>query len=715
MHSYFDKENKLHSEKQQPLSSCSSPSGKVINGKFGSRSPLKDPLGKDTLSPLKPRTQNKINTNNRHSSHRLSLTNSIRSVSTKSSRISSDQSRKESGKSHIASSGESHHSGRSSKKRHSKVSIETSSTFSSSAKVITDEMDNIEIGIARQVDVKAKNHETVEHKANLRGALIEEPMSHSIMDRENEEQKPISKSASFRRLRNSLSMKSIASSFKNDDDQLQASKMANSDRRNSLKSRRKMSLENIRSFLKPNRSSLSSNVDYKNNISLPIMQPQTKDKIIHKLRNSNSVVSISSFVSQNNLQDTQQLNNSTFNQEKITTSGMKSYDINQIHLSILLKLCSQSKPVSFRSYMNNFQSSTQRKHLSKLDDRAEKFVFMEFSSTGKDYEMDLTPSGVWKVIPFDLDGSSITKLIQELTLSILMSNKKGFVKIKSAKVVKGPCPSSVLDLVGPNDEKITSQLFLIMRLDYGGQTLKDYHIESWKDASLIFSQILDAMCLGEDEGYEHRDLNVTNILISHKLDDFDENAGIGNHGLGFNEKNIEVSIIDHALARGIVSGQVIYRDLYDADFFRGSNEYRHVIYKLMRKVVNNRTHTLTFHNSTSAMSINTLASDISTMNISSQTADWSKSYPIFNLLWIHYIVHNLLFENELKPIKMNPILKKKGWLVNGGEMSQESAVYEKLLQGYKMVEPAVLFGQKRNKYMREVKNIYEFRDWYHSH
>lgn len=83
------------------------------------------------------------------------------------------------------------------------MSIETSSTFSSSAKVITDEMDNIEIGIARQVDVKAKNYETVEHKANLRGALIEEPMSHSIMDRENEEQKPISKSASFRRLRNS--------------------------------------------------------------------------------------------------------------------------------------------------------------------------------------------------------------------------------------------------------------------------------------------------------------------------------------------------------------------------------------------------------------------------------------------------------------------------------------------------------------------------------
>lgn len=523
----------------------------------------------------------------------------------------------------------------------------------------------------------------------------------------------ISSSASFRSLKNSLSMRTLTSTLKSDDNNVNNNltyndnPSSNSQKRMSLKSsKRKMSLENIRSFLSTRRSSIDTQNEYRNNISLPIMQPQTKDKIRNRLRNSNSIMSMSSATSSTDLT------------EKQPNTKMKPVDLDHLHYSLLLKLCNQSRATSFVSYLNKFQTLTPRKHLTKLSQTSKNFLFMEFScENSSDSHSHMTPSGVWKVIPIDHNdenGTPITQIIQELTLTMLMSNKLGFVGINSAKVVSGPIPSSLLDLIDDINPFSQNQLYLIMRLDYAGDSLKNFVLESWKDAATILIQVLDALCLAENENYEHRDLNFENIMIKKSNKEIPD----PNNPSHFTEQSyLEVTIIDHALARGVVSGQLMYRNLYDADFFRGSGEYRHTIYKLMRRAVNNskgfNLSNSNLSSSESYMSINTLKTEISMTESHLASSDWSQSYPIFNLLWIHYLLKILLFEKGLKPLKMNPILKKKSWLVNGGEMGEENRIYEKLMQGYRMVEPAVLFGAKKNKYMREINNVNEFRDWYY--
>lgn len=478
--------------------------------------------------------------------------------------------------------------------------------------------------------------------------------------------KTITKSSSFISLRNSLSMKSISS-------HLELENTDHNDRRKSVMSMRKMSLENIRSFLKPAKNN-NDNLDYKNNISLPVMQQQTKEKIRHKLRHSSSIVSISSFAS-----DTDH-------------AKLKSIDLNQIHQSLLLKLCNQSRIVSFTSYLNKFQSSSTMKHLTRLHKSKNSFIFAEFSTTDDFSDTPLKPSGVWKIIPIHMD--TLAGTIKELTLTMIMNNQSGFVKINSAKVVKGPCPRSIMDLMEEDQPK--NQVYLIMRLNYGGVTLKDYKLKSWKDASIIFAQVLNAMCEGENENYEHRDLNMENILI-------DETE------LPDKSTSINVTIIDHALGCSVVNGQSIHTNLYHSDFFRGSGEYSHTIYRLMRRVVSNRTVDIT--DSFSTMSVNNLTRT-ETQGTDFNPSEWAKSYPVFNLLWVHYLLHILIFEKGLKPIKMNPILKKKGWLASGGEVGEETAIYEKLLQGYRMVQPSIILGSKKNKYLKEVQNVREFREWY---
>jgi serine/threonine-protein kinase haspin len=590
---------------------------------------------------------------------------------------------------------------------------------------------------------------------------------------EKPERKSIRKSTSFASIRHSLSMRSLTSTLRNDREREKEKEPSEKDaeRRNSLKSKRKMSLDNIRSFLTNNRYSMSYEPanDYKNNISLPIMQPETKDKIRHKLRNSSSIVSINSFasttdnsnndnnnnnISKNNINNTHSNNHSNGNNNRNgdsahvystsqqefqnrysnaastvpTTKKLKPINVNQLQFNLLLKLCSQTRAVSFKTYMNKFQSSNMRKHLTLLSNTSSNnLIFMEF--TYQDYsstDVNLVHSGVWKIMPLDVDGkgtgASVSNTIQELALTMSMSNKRGFVNITSSKVVYGPCPASIAESLDNEDEEVmkmaqsSSQLFLIVRLDYAGVTLKDFKLESWQQASQIFTQLIEAMTLAERDHYEHRDLSSSNVLIDTENTD---------------NSYPRVTIIDHALARGVVSNQLMYRDLYDADFFKGSGEYHHTIYKYMRRAATTVIPTkMAIPNSMSTTSINTVGTDMTTMTNHSSTtlsttttvpgsasssADWSKSYPMFNLLWTHYILHTLIFEKGLKPLKMSPILKRQGRLAaGGGDVAAESEAYERLIQGYRMVDPGLLLGKRKNRYVVEVHSVAQFRDWWAS-
>lgn len=619
MQSYFDKENVWQRHKS---------SQKL-------RSPPQ--TQKECRNPLSPLKQTSTNIQNK----RQSLASVKTSSTDKTSKASSDNRR----------SFVSYNSNESTRSLYRK----SLDTFGLKRSGKTEHVDHVESDVPKETLDDAKNFDAID-KVSAPNSSEESGFSKL--------KKTITKSSSFISLKNSLSMKSLSSN-------LDSESFNNNDKRKSMMSRRKMSLENIRSFIMPTKN---DNYEFKNNISLPIMQQQTKDKIRHKLRHSSSIVSISSFTSETE------------------RAKLKAVDLNQMHQSLLLKLCNQSRIVSFTSYINKFQSSSTMKHLTKLHNSKNSCIFVEFSSTDDFSNVTLKPSGVWKVIPIDAD--TISKAIQELTLTMLMSNKPGFVTINSAKVVKGPCPQSILELM--EEEQHKNQVYLIMRLNYGGISLKDYKVKSWKDASIIFTQLLNAMCDGEEENYEHRDLNIDNIMIAETT-------------LPNKSTAINVTIIDHALGYGVVGGQSIYTNLYHSEFFKGSGEYSHTIYKLMRRVVSN--HTTDLPDSLSTMSMNTLKTTC-TQRTDHKQNEWARRYPIFNLLWLHYLLHVLLFEKGLKPIKMNPILKKNGWLANGGEVGEENAIYEKLLQGYRMVQPAVIFGNKKVKYLREVQNVSEFRDWY---
>lgn len=736
MQSFFDKENSPH------LSAKSSKNAGNNSSRRENSIPLRNAnqnsINRRSLSASIKSASNRSfsgsngvnNTNNNNNNNpkrdsKISLSN----ASINTNNISNSR------KSQTAHSISSTHSHKS-RSNHSRHSVDTFSSISSSINeneptCITDNLDQLNLSTKENaigspvLQKKGKSFKNTANKSSrnrerhstltIKGITTESDIDNENIpttiktENQQEKKKSISKSTSFISLRTSLSMRSITSSLKNDESSSSNNidhSSSNAEKRSSLKTKRKMSLENIRSFLTNRRSSVDIHSEYKNNISLPIMQPQTKDKIRHKLRNSSSIMSMSSFVSNSD--------NATSNENPKSNSKMKTVDLDQLHYSLLLKLCSQSRCVSFTSYLNKYQTLTPRRHLTKLARTSKSFLLMEFSCLNSESEADLKPSGVWKIIPIDQDGTQITQAIQELTLTMLMSNKPGFVGISSAKVVSGPCPGSLLDLMDTSfyDDK---QLYLIMRLDYAGVSLKDFQLESWKDASTILSQVLDALCLGENENYEHRDLNFENIMIKRTKREV-QDLNNPNH---LTEKSfIDVTIIDHALARGIVSGQLMYRNLYDADFFKGSGEYRHTIYKLMRRAVaNSKANNATISNSASSMSINTLKSEVSLgdqslISNSNSHTDWSQAYAIFNLLWVHYLLHVLLFEKGLKPLKMNPILKNKGRLVNGGEVGEENAIYERLMQGYRMVEPAILFGNKKNRYMREIRTIHEFRNWY---
>lgn len=716
MQSFFDKENK-------PLVADKGPKNGASGNGSGSRREASVPLRNSTQNSINRRSLSasiKSASNRSFGGGTASKRDSKASLSTAASATTSATATSQ--RSHKAPSLSSTHSHKS-RSSHPRHSVDTFSSISSSINenepsIITDSLDQLNLSSGELPKQSKRASLKTAPKASSRSSeryptttIMENPLPVQLTgENKHEKKKSISKSTSFRSLRNSLSMKSLTSSLKNDDTNTSYTSeytSSNAEKRSSLKTKRKMSLENIRSFLTNRRSSVDIHSEYRNNISLPIMQPQTKEKIRHKLRNSTSIMSMSSFVSNND-------SVGATTEKPKPSSKMKTVDLNQLHHSLLLKLCSQSRCVSFTSYLNKYQTLTPRRHLTKLTKTGKSFLLMEFSCQNSESEADLKPSGVWKVIPIDQNGTLITQVIQELTLTMLMSNKPGFVSINSAKVVSGPCPNSLLDLMDVSSYN-DKQLYLIMRLDYAGISLKDFQLESWKEASTILNQVLDALCLGENENYEHRDLNIENIMIKRTTREVQD---LNNPNNLVERSFLDVTIIDHALARGIVSGQLMYRNLYDADFFKGSGEYRHTIYKLMRRVVaNSKANSATISSSSSSMSISTLKTEMSTNDSSSISnsgshTDWSQSYSIFNLLWVHYLLHILLFEKGLKPLKMNPILKKKGRLVNGGEVGEENAIYERLMQGYRMVEPAVLFGNRKNRYMREIRTIHEFRDWY---
>ncbi|GMG25892.1 unnamed protein product [Ambrosiozyma monospora] len=434
-------------------------------------------------------------------------------------------------------------------------------------------------------------------------------------------------------------------------------------------------------------------------ISAPIPQQATRDKLKHKLRNSSSILSINSTTSSvaassNTVNsDGQQFklgscsNASTSSLSSSThTVAIKANELDIIHKRLLLKLCNQQRIVSFGAF---FDRLIRKDHtLTKAGDDAHfSEVFIEHDNEGE-------PLCAYKIIPFGDEQCNQLKLkevIQELSITMSLSCVKGFVTLKAAKIVRGKYPQALLDLCTEylekqEQQKITqqkqknntqqqqqphpqskkfvrammypdSQNYLIMKLEYGGISLEKFEVVNWTQCYNIFKGIVESLVRAEaTHEFEHRDLHWGNVLIKSKSkaqcragsswltstgdDDTTEEGDDSMVTFSDAEKvsnEVEVRLIDFALARARVGDNVMFTGLDDPNFFKGKGDYQFSIYRMMRQKLNSRSISAGSSNSVKSMHSGSSVDndDVQTMPEfhTSSAIKWSVHEPRTNCLW----------------------------------------------------------------------------------
>ncbi|ANZ77847.1 BA75_04946T0 [Komagataella pastoris] len=415
-------------------------------------------------------------------------------------------------------------------------------------------------------------------------------------------------------LRNSISMRSSLfrprlNSFNSEQDNSSIASTATSHTLRLRKSFRslksKVSLESINSF-------------DKTQISLPVPQASSKDKLKHKLKNSSSILSINTIDSQET------------KVESIPQEEFDSYQFNH-----LLSLCTLSKSVV---PFENFVAARIQKHvkLTKINEASHSEVFAESCPlTG-------SPQSVWKVIPFgkdEFDQTPIRDLIQEVSITQRLSNLEGFVQLQGCVVVTGNYPKELLrcwdNYNGSTNSRpdfyTKNQNYLVMILNYGGTNLSKAHLSSWTQVKELFWGIVKLIEKAENlYGFEHRDLHWDNIVV---------------------DANMKPTLINYAYSRIEGPHQVLFTGLSHQNFFKGRGGYQFEIYRLMRQNLKDGDP----HNNSKRSSLRSSRS-VSSHSLSSllkyekhdEEVDWSQLCPQTNLLWIHYLLDKLLYNNGLK-------------------------------------------------------------------
>ncbi|KAG7820163.1 hypothetical protein KL919_001650 [Ogataea angusta] len=482
--------------------------------------------------------------------------------------------------------------------------------------------------------VKGDGKEAVENAENI---VVD---THTIPE-DDPESPQLKKKSSFFRLRHSISLRSLTS---RDEPTLSSS------------SSRRLTLNNLRkSFVGGTANNSRMSVD----ISLPVPNQTSRDKIKNKLRNSSSLLSISSFMSTGS-------NRTRYENKEVFAVRAEEYD--SLQHKLLLKLCNQQRVVSFSALMNKMLSKA--KVLEKLTDSSYSEVFLEKDSHTGD------PQSVWKVISFgdeDLNQPTLKELIQEQSITMAMSSVPGFIKMKSATVVRGPMPSELLQLWdkynhkhGSNnarpDDYSKNQLHLIIRLEYGGQDLEHFELKSWTQALEIFVKIVEILKRGQDAyEFEHRDLHWGNIVIKERsASSATATTQDSLADLTLDEQSsVEVKLIDYTLSRARIGGQTMFTGLDSPHFFKGKGDYQFDVYRMMRQQLAGQ---------------------------DEANIDWSVYSPSTNLLWLHYVVDKLLHHKKLKPLRLNPLTRSASYL-NMNNLTQEADNYEQLVQLHKLLDP----------------------------
>ncbi|KIY69735.1 hypothetical protein CYLTODRAFT_215242 [Cylindrobasidium torrendii FP15055 ss-10] len=248
--------------------------------------------------------------------------------------------------------------------------------------------------------------------------------------------------------------------------------------------------------------------------------------------------------------------------------------------------------------------------------------------------------------------SDARDVLKEVIVTRAMGDvHKIFVKMLKAYVVKGRYPQDLLELWDDyNSEKGSenirpdafglSQVYAILVLPNGGPDLESYNFKlpaktGWRQASSIFWQVAKGLAHAEQlVSFEHRDLHLGQILVKDlpAASATALRAQVRNHDVASSKEwmdssahRVKVTIIDLGLSRMDAGdgsgGEMIHWTPFDDEVFEGEGDYQFAIYRMMRD-----------------------------QNLD----EWETFRPLSNVMWLHYLVINLLKYKGLRAPRKNP-------------------------------------------------------------
>ncbi|TRM68184.1 hypothetical protein BD626DRAFT_450537 [Schizophyllum amplum] len=251
--------------------------------------------------------------------------------------------------------------------------------------------------------------------------------------------------------------------------------------------------------------------------------------------------------------------------------------------------------------------------------------------------------------------SDVKDVVKEVIVTRAMGEVcDRFVRLLKAYVVRGRYPEHLLSLwdeyndvkgsesVRPDTFNV-SQLYAIIILPNGGPDLEAYQFTTpsrtgWRQACSIFWQV--AKALGHAEqlvSFEHRDLHWGQVLVQNNaasktpLAPRSQNTrpAVSSAKVMMDDPvhGIHATLIDLGLSRmdagDVQGGERIHWTPFDSEVFDGEGEYQYEVYRLMRLVHTGRV--------------------------------WSDFKPLTNVMWLHYLVLQLLTKKGLKePSRRTP-------------------------------------------------------------
>lgn len=445
---------------------------------------------------------------------------------------------------------------------------------------------------------------------------------------------------------------------------------------NNLSSRK--SFLGMPSFSFPNGSSSENTTSQKTVISLPTPNETSREKLKNKLRASSSLLSLT----------------------RSDTMGSLAVAVpveqhNHSQMEKLMSMCKISRIIEFTKYI--YQIALEGE-FRKINEASYSEVYIqEHPETGE--------SKIYKIIPFgneELNQAPIQDIIQELSITNLVMDLKGYADVLEVAVVKGKYPKHLMKVCNQfchetgvsriHPELFSdSQLYCIIVQKNAGVDLERYELGSWTDAESIFWQTVAALAEAEERyQFEHRDLHWGNIMVTDQMEEI--NSGDLLHKLTtvasselslvdemrsvlLSRSTLKVTLIDFTLSRASdPEGGVIHTRMDHPEFYRGKGDYRLDVYNTMRSAIlqqNSVSSSASYnHNTSRSVSVNSNYSSVingdeggnvnifsssppksgSMASMDEQDLEWAAFCPKTNVMWLHYLVEKLLHQKGLEVI-----------------------------------------------------------------